>query len=330
MAEEYMTAYHFTKCDKGSREEYINLPVDHGVISMTTGYPLLNANDHRYEGENKNIRGYCSCKVIGQCRPLTPKVWESTAKKHLIEGAPALTENSKLKCMYGGTISFCDPPADVQKKMQEQEDAEKKAQELQEAQENSNSSYMGEDGMGVSMDSDTGEWEDNDRTGTGHADFVKESLKKMIGMGLAPKPEEMTGDYCVATVGANVFGNVSAGVGVIYDRKGNIYDLGEVSVGRGLSLGRVQISAGEGNVPVLKNNSSSEKYIDAISGVSVGIDQSNGLQVGISGTLPRGPESSEIKLSVPSIGVNGSLREVVCIGNLYEKTNYENVIPSDR
>ena len=130
MAEEYMTAYHFTKCDKGSREEYINLPVDHGVISMTTGYPLLNANDHRYEGENKNIRGYCSCKVIGQCRPLTPKVWESTAKKHLIEGAPALTENSKLKCMYGGTISFCDPPADVQKKMQEQEDAEKKAQEL--------------------------------------------------------------------------------------------------------------------------------------------------------------------------------------------------------
>jgi len=157
MAEEYMTAYHFTKCDKGSREEYINLPVDHGVISMTTGYPLLNANDHRYEGENKNIRGYCSCKVIGQCRPLTPKVWESTAKKHLIEGAPALTENSKLKCMYGGTISFCDPPADVQKKMQEQEDAEKKAQELQEAQENSNSSYMGEDGMGDSMDSDTDE-----------------------------------------------------------------------------------------------------------------------------------------------------------------------------
>lgn len=130
MAEEYMTAYHFTKCDKGSREEYINLPVDHGVISMTTGYPLLNANDHKYEGENKNIRGYCSCKVIGQCRPLTPKVWESTAKQHLIEGAPALTENSKLKCMYGGTISFCDPPADVQKKMQEQEkDSDKDSNE---------------------------------------------------------------------------------------------------------------------------------------------------------------------------------------------------------
>ena len=189
---------------------------------------------------------------------------------------------------------------------------------------------MGEDGMGDSMDSDTGEWEDNDRTGTGHADFVKESLKKMIGMGIAPKPEEMTGDYCVATVGANVFGNVSAVVGVIYDRKGNIYDLGEVGVGRGVSFGKVQVSAGEGDVPVLKSNSSSERYIDAISGVSVGIDQSNGLQVGISGTLPMGPESSEIKLSVPSIGVNGSLREVVCIGNLYEKTDYGQVISGNK
>ena len=321
-----MTAYHFTKCDKGSREEYINLPVDHGVISMTTGYPLLNANDHRYEGENKNIRGYCSCKVIGQCRPLTPKVWESTAKKHLIEGAPALTENSKLKCMYGGTISFCDPPADVQKKMQEQEDAEKKAQELQEAQENSNSSYMGEDGMGDSMDSDTGEWEDNDRTGTGHADFVKESLKKMIGMGLAPKPEEMTGDYCVATVGANVFGNVSAGVGVMYDCKGNIYDLGEVGVGRGVSFGKVQISVGEGNIPELKKCVDTEDYISTIKGTSIGIDQSNGIQVGISGNWPEGPEGGEVKISLPSIGVNGSVRKVEYIGNLYERTQYDDVL----
>lgn len=325
MAEEYMTAYHFTKCDKGSREEYINLPVDHGVISMTTGYPLLNANDHRYEGENKNIRGYCSCKVIGQCRPLTPKVWESTAKKHLIEGAPALTENSKLKCMYGGTISFCDPPADVQKKMQEQEDAEKKAQELQEAQENSNSSYMGEDGMGDPMDSDTGEWEDNDRTGTGHADFVKESLKKMIGMGLAPKPEEMTGDYCVATVGANVFGNVSAGVGVIYDRKGNMYDLGEASIGGGVSFAKVQVSVGEGNIPELRAARENKDYINTISGNSIGIDQSNGIQVGISKTVPDGPTGSEIKLSLPNIGMDMGARKVVYIGNLYDKTNYGDV-----
>ena len=62
----------------------------------------------------------------------------------------------------------------------------------------------------------------------------------------------------------------------------------------------------------------------------MGIDQSNGLQVGISGTLPMGPESSEIKLSVPSIGVNGSLREVVCIGNLYEKTDYGQVISGNK
>ena len=67
-------------------------------------------------------------------------------------------------CMHGGIITFCDPPADVQKKMKEQEEAKKVAQELQEAQENSDSSYMGEDGMGDSMESDTGEREDNDRT----------------------------------------------------------------------------------------------------------------------------------------------------------------------
>ncbi|WP_143102179.1 hypothetical protein [Selenomonas sp. GACV-9] len=151
-------------------------------------------------------------------------------------------------------------------------------------------------------------------------------MKKMIGMGIAPKPEEMTGDYCVATVGANVFGNVSAGVGVIYDRKGNIYDLGEVGVGRGVSFGKVQVSAGEGNIPELKNCIDTEDYISTINGTSIGIDQSNGIQVGISGTWPEGPEGGEVKVSLPSIGVNGSIRKVECIGNLYGKTEYDDVL----
>ncbi|SDP60259.1 toxin C-terminal domain-containing protein [Selenomonas ruminantium] len=121
MADEYMTCYHFTQCSFGSREEYINLPVDHGVTAMTTGQPLLNANDHKYEGPERNIHGYRFCQRIGVCKPKTPKVWLKTANKHLIEGAPALTEQSELMCMHGGVITFCGPPADVQAKMKEQE-----------------------------------------------------------------------------------------------------------------------------------------------------------------------------------------------------------------
>lgn len=326
MADEYMTCYHFTKCSFGSREEYINLPVDHGVTAMTTGQPLLNANDHKYEGPERNIHGYRLCKRIGICRPRTPKVWIKTANKHLIEGAPALTEKSELMCMHGGIITFCDPPADVQQKMKEQEEAQKVAQELQEAQENSDSSYMGEDGMGDSMESDTGEWEDNDRTGTGHKELVKEVLNDLIDKRIIPAPENMTGDYCVATVGINLPFNTSAGIGIIYDRMGNIYDLGEVAVSRGKSFSRVQISVGEGSIPVLKKMKTPKQYSDTIAGKSIGIDRSSILQAGFSGTWPNGPEGAEIKISAPNIGVNGSWRKVECIGNLYEKTDYESVL----
>ena len=226
--------------------------------------------------------------------------------------------------MHGGIITFCDPPADVQQKMKEQEEAKKVAQELQEAQENSDSSYMGEDGMGDSMESDTGEWEDSDRTGTGHKELVKEVLNDLIDKRIIPAPEDMAGDYCVVTVGLNTPWDVGAGVGIIYDRKGNIYDLCEAAVSFGKSCGPVQFSVGEGWV----NGIGDEKkdYIKGITGWSAGLDKSKIVQGGISKTIVNGPMGEEVKISVPDKGVNIGSRGVVYIGNLYEKTDYDKVL----
>ncbi|EIW19148.1 DUF4280 domain-containing protein [Pelosinus fermentans] len=93
-----------SKCSKGSSENLLNLPVDHGVAYTPGLEPLLNANDHK-PGQHILKYGFCAATKL-PCSPVTPLAWINVNKKHILEGAPALIEQSKLTCVKGGVISI--------------------------------------------------------------------------------------------------------------------------------------------------------------------------------------------------------------------------------
>ena len=98
-----------SKCDKGSEEKPLTINPDHGVIYHEQ--PLLNANDHYPE---VNIPLYGKCAIKGKCKPNTAdKAWQNVNKKHIIDGAQALMQDSILPCKEGGTISIIMPAEDV-------------------------------------------------------------------------------------------------------------------------------------------------------------------------------------------------------------------------
>ena len=98
-----------SKCDKGSEEKPLTINPDHGVIYHEQ--PLLNANDHYPE---VNIPSYGKCAIKGKCKPNTAdKAWQNVNKKHIIDGAQALMQDSILPCKEGGTISIIMPAEDV-------------------------------------------------------------------------------------------------------------------------------------------------------------------------------------------------------------------------
>jgi hypothetical protein len=93
-----------SKCSKGSSENILNLPEDHGVAYTPGLEPLLNANDHK-PGKHILKYGFCAATKL-PCSPVTPLAWINVNKKHILEGAPALIEQSKLTCVKGGVISI--------------------------------------------------------------------------------------------------------------------------------------------------------------------------------------------------------------------------------
>lgn len=93
-----------SKCSKGSSENILNLPMDHGVAYTPGLEPLLNANDHK-PGQHILKYGLCA-KTHLPCAPVTPLAWINVNKKHILDGAPALIEQSKLTCVKGGVISI--------------------------------------------------------------------------------------------------------------------------------------------------------------------------------------------------------------------------------
>ena len=92
------------KCSKGSSPNILNLPEDHGVAYTPGMEPLLNANDH-VPGRHILKFGFCAATKL-PCSPVTPLAWINVNKKHILEGAPALIEQSKLTCVKGGVISI--------------------------------------------------------------------------------------------------------------------------------------------------------------------------------------------------------------------------------
>ena len=109
MAKSYVPYLTMSKCDKGSEEKPLTINPDHGVTYHDK--PLLNANDHSPE---INIPSYAKSAIKGKCKPNTvDKAWQNVNKKHIIDGAPALMQDSILPCKEGGMISIIMPTEDV-------------------------------------------------------------------------------------------------------------------------------------------------------------------------------------------------------------------------
>ncbi|MBR2216542.1 MAG: DUF4280 domain-containing protein [Selenomonadaceae bacterium] len=110
MAKGYMTGMAKIKCSAGTIPLPIVLPVSHGVVSKGQKLPLLNANDHI---PMVNIMPFGLCKNkpaappgANVCIPVTPLAWKSGDTHCFVGGAPALSADSSLTCMMGGTIKF--------------------------------------------------------------------------------------------------------------------------------------------------------------------------------------------------------------------------------
>lgn len=157
----YITRLMRMKCDMGTMQNYINVDKDHGVLAggNCDAQPVMNANDHT----SKNVIHFGNCKsetnperafrevlvkaLLGpmalgvgdqamdmlekmgiltyKCKPNTPKPWIDVNEDCILEGAPALTMNSRLACRYGGNITFVPLEAyDVSEQGTEDENGE--------------------------------------------------------------------------------------------------------------------------------------------------------------------------------------------------------------
>lgn len=138
MAEhQYITRLVSLKCSMGTMTNPLNVKMDHGVIweQESDKFPIMNANDH-ISGENVIHFGRCQSdknphnffdienalmfvfcpasvlirKLSGcngcKCEPKIVSPWVNTSMRHMVEGAPALTSESKLACYYGGIITI--------------------------------------------------------------------------------------------------------------------------------------------------------------------------------------------------------------------------------
>ena len=124
------------QCQYGSiKDQYINIPKDHGVYFQDTDHPLLNANDHvadkhilqfgrcTSKANPKNMAGDVLSSVIPVfglakllksvmkcegciCSPKTLTAWQNTNKKDHLDGVDGITDESKVMCFYGGIITI--------------------------------------------------------------------------------------------------------------------------------------------------------------------------------------------------------------------------------
>ena len=134
--EQYVTRLMKAKCNMGTKDfsNYLNLPIDHGVLLHDDDHPLMNVNDHKPE-EHIFTMGKCHSSrnnesnmlqdmLLGAlipgsllikkllsgggcpCKPKTDFPWINEKKHYFIEDGEAITVESKLTCYYGGTITI--------------------------------------------------------------------------------------------------------------------------------------------------------------------------------------------------------------------------------
>lgn len=107
-------------CNKGTMTSRIMIPLCHGVYIGDN--PQLNINDYK-TGQNISHFGYCTSTIPNDPRSLghdekgssvrlcTAELigpWQDGQDNDLIEGIPALTDNCKNYCFYGGEITVTD------------------------------------------------------------------------------------------------------------------------------------------------------------------------------------------------------------------------------
>lgn len=144
------------QCDQGNMEQYLNLPQDHGVYFQNVDQPLMNANDH--DG-NKHILQFGRCtssknpanladtvmsaipglswidkqldkvqEALGcdgcKCQPLIINSWKDGDEANRLDGAPAITNDSKVFCVYGGIITVKEMEANTEESQPSQESQE--------------------------------------------------------------------------------------------------------------------------------------------------------------------------------------------------------------
>jgi hypothetical protein len=252
-----------SKCSKGSSENILNLPVDHGVAYTPGLEPLLNANDHK-PGQHILKYGFCAATKL-PCSPVTPLAWINVNKKHILEGAPALTEQSKLTCVKGGVISVVMNAGSAQ--IDDRNEAAADELEAIAAATEAENPYG-----------------------------FKQVVKDAIANGILPNPDTMQSDYVFIEGGIGIGKFVSGAAGLMMDKTGNVYAIVDGSVGYGLGL---PIAAGRG-VFGNADKSDADKYRAALEGYSYGTTTGAGVQGNVSmGTT--GVISGEV-LATPSIG----------------------------
>ena len=106
----YKTVGALIKCSGGTIPVPIILTMNHGVATAAGTKFLLNANDH-IPMLNIPVFGVCKFKPptppgANVCVPVLVQPWKKGALHCMIGGAPALTDDSFLTCMMGGTIKF--------------------------------------------------------------------------------------------------------------------------------------------------------------------------------------------------------------------------------
>ncbi len=152
--EQYVYRLMKAKCSCGDKDftQYLNVPKDHGVLFHDSEYPLMNANDHV---ANENILTFGRCKSISnpggavaeglanaiipfvggtllqtligcKCEPMTLVPWIKVDEDYFIDGAPALTLESRLPCYYGGVIEIVLEQAEAEEGEEQEPEEEEK------------------------------------------------------------------------------------------------------------------------------------------------------------------------------------------------------------
>lgn len=139
--DEYIKRLSVATCSCGTENfcQYLNLPKDHGIYYQDNEHPLLNANDHKggdhimhfgrctsslnpknaaAEALSKVSLVFCAIDAIKdavgsdgcKCSPRTLMSWNVPNKDNRLDGAPAVTREGDLTCIYGGIITITDDP----------------------------------------------------------------------------------------------------------------------------------------------------------------------------------------------------------------------------